>query len=131
MAAAFSAAVVRAQDTDTTQAQRLKNAPGLEALRQLPAAIFSLMGNATLSLLNTLSDRYAIERVLGKGGMATVNIGLGDFDKAIEWCERAAGERRGWVAYLGVHPVVDPLRGEPRFQTLVRKMGLEGIPHTH
>jgi serine/threonine-protein kinase len=63
--------------------------------------------------------------------LATVNIGLGDFDKAIEWCERAADERRGWVAYLGVHPVVDPLRGEPRFQTLVRKMGLEGIPHPH
>jgi hypothetical protein len=63
--------------------------------------------------------------------LATVNIGLGDFDKAIEWCERAADERRGWVAYLGVHPVVDPLRGEPRFQTLVQKMGLEGIPHPH
>jgi len=83
------------------------------------------MGNATLSFLNTLSDRYAIERVLGKGGMAT---GL---DKAIDWCGRAADERRGWVAYLGVHPVVDPLRGEPRFQTLVQKMGLEGIPHPH
>ncbi|MDQ6690685.1 MAG: tetratricopeptide repeat-containing serine/threonine-protein kinase [Gemmatimonadota bacterium] len=59
--------------------------------------------------------------------LATVNCGLGDVEQAIDWCEQAAEERRGWVMYLAVHPVVDPLRGEPRFQALVRKMGLDGI----
>ena len=59
--------------------------------------------------------------------LATVNLGLGDLEEAIDWCERAADERRGWVRYLAVHPIVDPLRGEPRFQELVQKMGLEGI----
>ena len=63
--------------------------------------------------------------------LATVNIGLGDLEQAIDWCERAVDERRGWVMYLGVHPVVDPLRQNPRFQTLVRKMGLESIRLPH
>lgn len=49
----------------------------------------------------------------------------------MDWCEQAAEERRGWVMYLGVHPVVDPLRQNPRFQALVRKMGLESIRLPH
>jgi serine/threonine-protein kinase len=56
--------------------------------------------------------------------LATLYIGLGDNQRALEWMERAYDERRGWMAYLNVHPIVDPLRGEPRFQSLVRKMGL-------
>jgi TolB-like protein/Tfp pilus assembly protein PilF len=59
--------------------------------------------------------------------LAIINTALGDYDAAIEWCERAMDERRGWVTYLAVHPLVDPLRGHPQFLTLVRKMGLEGI----
>ncbi|HUQ98868.1 MAG TPA: protein kinase [Gemmatimonadaceae bacterium] len=51
-----------------------------------------------------------------------VYIALGDKEKALDWIERAMEERRGWVAYLAVHPVVDPLRGEPRFEALVKKM---------
>jgi serine/threonine-protein kinase len=56
--------------------------------------------------------------------LAMVNIALGDHDRAIDWMEKAYEERRGWMAYLYVHPVVDPLRNEPRFNILVRKMGL-------
>jgi len=56
--------------------------------------------------------------------MATVHIALGQNDHAIDWMEKAWAERRGWMAYLNVHPIVDPLRNEPRFKVLVRKMGL-------
>jgi tetratricopeptide (TPR) repeat protein len=54
----------------------------------------------------------------------TLYIALGDNDRAIDWAEKAYAERRGWLAYLNVHPIVDPLRGEPRFKVLVQKMGL-------
>jgi len=53
---------------------------------------------------------------------ALVYIALGDKQKALDWTERAIDERRGWVAYLRVHPIVDSLRGEPRFDALVRRM---------
>jgi tetratricopeptide (TPR) repeat protein len=56
--------------------------------------------------------------------LATLYIGLGDNQRALDWVERAYDERRGWMAYLNVHPIVDSLRGEERFQSLVKKMGL-------
>jgi len=56
--------------------------------------------------------------------LATLHIALGNTDAALDWTERAYAERRGWMAYLNVHPVVDPLRNHPRFGTLVQKMRL-------
>jgi serine/threonine-protein kinase len=53
---------------------------------------------------------------------AIVQMALGDKEKALDWTERAIEERRGWVAYLRVHPIVDSLRGEPRFDALVQRM---------
>ena len=55
---------------------------------------------------------------------ATLYIGLDDPQHALDWMERALEERRGWLAYLRVNPLLDPLRGEPRFQALIDKMRL-------
>ena len=49
---------------------------------------------------------------------------LGETDRAFERMEDAWKERRGWLVYLRVDPQVDPMRGEPRFQDMVRRMGL-------
>jgi eukaryotic-like serine/threonine-protein kinase len=54
--------------------------------------------------------------------LAIVYIALGDKEKALDWTERAVDERRGWAAYLRVHPIVDPLRSEPRFDALIQRM---------
>jgi hypothetical protein len=54
-----------------------------------------------------------------------VYLGIGDKEKALDWIERAIDERRGWAAYLRVHPVVDSLRDEPRFQQLIERMTYE------
>ena len=54
--------------------------------------------------------------------LAMVHIALGDKEKALDWVERAIDERRGWAAYLRVHPVVDSLRSEPRFNRLIERM---------
>ena len=56
---------------------------------------------------------------------AIVQIALGDKEKALDWTELALDERRGWAAYLRVHPIVDPLRAEPRFDALVKKMNYD------
>ena len=53
---------------------------------------------------------------------ATLYIGLGDVEAALDWTERAREERRGWVAYLRINPIFDPLRESPRFQALMEKM---------
>ena len=56
--------------------------------------------------------------------LATIHLGLGDVDKALDWTEVAYDERRGWLAYLKVNPIMDPMRGHPRFEALVTKMKL-------
>jgi tetratricopeptide (TPR) repeat protein len=54
----------------------------------------------------------------------TLYLGLGDLPRALDALEKAFEERRGWLVYLKVNPIFDPVRGEARFETLVRKMGL-------
>jgi len=56
--------------------------------------------------------------------LATIHMALGNTERALDWAEACIPERRGWLAYLNVHPVVDPLRGHPRFEALIGKMGL-------
>ena len=55
---------------------------------------------------------------------ATIALGLGDWERALALTERALEERRGWVAYLDVNPIFDPVREHPRFRALVRRMRL-------
>ena len=49
---------------------------------------------------------------------------LGDKEKALEWLERAYAEHDEWLPLLNVEPAYDALHADPRFQDLVRRMGL-------
>ena len=55
-------------------------------------------------------------------GFAVIHIGLGENDEALEWLERAYQDRNGWMVFLQVEPRLDPLRSDPRFQDLLRRM---------
>jgi tetratricopeptide (TPR) repeat protein len=55
-----------------------------------------------------------------------VCIGLGKNDEAIQWLERAYQQRDYQLTWMGVEPLLDPLRSDPRFQDLLRRLGL---PH--
>ena len=56
--------------------------------------------------------------------IAEVYAGLGDKARALEWLEQAYEERSRTFFYLKVFPQWDSLREEPKFQHLVRRMGL-------
>jgi hypothetical protein len=53
-----------------------------------------------------------------------VHAALGQADPAFAWLDRAFDERRGWLAYLNVEPLLDPLRADPRFRRLQERMRL-------
>jgi len=53
---------------------------------------------------------------------AVMHTGLGEFDEALAWLERAYQDRNAWMVYLQVGPWLDPLRSDPRFQDLLRRM---------
>ena len=50
--------------------------------------------------------------------------GLDDKEQALAWLEKAYQERRDRVFLLNVDPLLDPLRSDPRFDDLVRRVGL-------
>lgn len=55
---------------------------------------------------------------------AAVYMGLGEKSTALDWLDRAYQERNDRLIYLGVDPIADPLRSEPRFTDLLRKIGI-------
>lgn len=55
---------------------------------------------------------------------AYIHTGLGEFDAAIGWLERAHADRAGAIYGIKGSFLFQPLRPHPRFQTLLRKMNL-------
>jgi len=55
---------------------------------------------------------------------AVVYAGLGEKDQAFAWLDKAYEERTSRLGYLKVEPLWDPLRSDPRFADLVRRLGL-------
>jgi TolB-like protein/DNA-binding winged helix-turn-helix (wHTH) protein/Tfp pilus assembly protein PilF len=51
-------------------------------------------------------------------------LGLGDKEQAIAWLERAYAQHSNELTTLKVDPAYDPLRGDPRFQELLHRVGL-------
>jgi hypothetical protein len=49
---------------------------------------------------------------------------LGEKDKAFLWLEKAYDEHDSYLVRLKVDPAMDPLRSDPRFQDLLRRMKL-------
>ncbi len=55
---------------------------------------------------------------------AVFNAQAGNKDKAFEYLEKSYQRREMWMAYLQVDPRLDPLRGDPRFDEILRRTGL-------
>ena len=56
--------------------------------------------------------------------IALVYLGLGENDQALAWLDRAYEERSDTLVVLKVDPMFDPLRSDPRFADLMRRVGL-------
>jgi len=59
--------------------------------------------------------------------LAQIYVTLGEMDNAIEHLSRAFAENSGEMAYLKVAPLFDPLRGDSRFQELMRRLNFPDI----
>jgi pentatricopeptide repeat protein len=59
------------------------------------------------------------------GAFVNAYLGMEDREQAFAWLERAYQEQSNILQFLKVHPFFDPLRGDPRFVDLVRRVGLD------
>ena len=56
--------------------------------------------------------------------LALVSLGLGDRARAVSYLEQAYAQDSQWLGWLGNDRVFDPLRSDPRFAALIRKLRL-------
>jgi tetratricopeptide (TPR) repeat protein len=89
------------------------------------ALLLSLRGEAD-------SARVVIDRVMSgseEGNRDPVRVWptyaiLGEKDEAFHWMERTIQELSPSARFIGVDPLVDPLRDDPRYQALLDRIGL-------
>lgn len=111
---------------------------GAEVLRLLesrndPAPTsFSNLARAYAQTGNVSAARAEIDRleVLGSRGfgvgfgLGLIHLDLGERDRALAWLERGMDDHSQMQGYLNVEPALDPLRDEPRFSALSRRLAL-------
>jgi serine/threonine-protein kinase len=74
-----------------------------------------------LKELQALSEKQYVPA----SSVAMVHAALGDRAKALDWLEKAHGEHDFSIAQIGVAPWFKDLRNEPRFQALLKRIGLQ------
>jgi serine/threonine-protein kinase len=90
----------------------------------LLAHAYGLSGNKMeaekiLDQLKKLSQ----ERYVSAYSFALVYLGLGNEQEALRWLEQSYQDRAGAdVGWIRVDPLLDPLRGDPRFEALAEKI---------
>jgi TolB-like protein/Tfp pilus assembly protein PilF len=65
----------------------------------------------------------ALQRNVSPYDLAWICLGLGDIDATFDWMERALHERSSPLLYQNVEPALDALRPDPRFQSLLNRIG--------
>ena len=63
------------------------------------------------------------ERYVSAYSFALVYLGLGDKEEALRWLEQSYQDRAGSdIGFIRVDPLLDQLRGDPRFEALAEKI---------
>jgi adenylate cyclase len=110
---------------------------GLELMESDASRAGGAEGEMELAYVYTRAEKFEEARKILSGllsrvgenpglsaAVAGVYASLGEKDNAFEWLERAYKEHAGFLkAHLGVDFVFDPLRSDPRFQSLLERIG--------
>jgi TolB-like protein/DNA-binding winged helix-turn-helix (wHTH) protein/Tfp pilus assembly protein PilF len=100
-------------------------------LGETPAIVMAI-GYADAKSGNRAAARKALEELRAQSKQryvpalyfGAIYIGLGDADAGMSWLEKAYREHSDYLIYLNVDPMADTLRSNPRFQAVLRKIGI-------
>ena len=115
-------------ETAATQAAARR----LLEIQGAPAAVRAALARQGLAAywrwtLDQLAAAAAGQDYLSPAHLALPHLALGDREAALQDLERAYRERSGWqLLFLAVEPRFDPLRADPRFRDLLRRLRLAG-----
>jgi TolB-like protein/DNA-binding winged helix-turn-helix (wHTH) protein len=89
------------------------------------ATAYARAGNRTqaLRLIDELKQRQQ-DGYIPPSAFITPYLALGEYDQAFYWCDEASKEKSGILQWIKVVPSFDPVRGDPRFRALLRRVGL-------
>jgi TolB-like protein/class 3 adenylate cyclase/Tfp pilus assembly protein PilF len=77
-------------------------------------------------ILNELVEKARVQYVAADR-IAAVYVALGQNDDAFRWLERAAADRNANLHAIGFERDFLPLRGDPRFADLLRRIGVDPV----
>jgi TolB-like protein/Tfp pilus assembly protein PilF len=82
---------------------------------------YAKAGNTTesLKIVQSLTEE---KRYVSPAYLAAIYAGLGNKDQAFRYLDQAVEERSGSLVFLGVEPMADSLRSDPRFSALLNRI---------
>jgi len=127
--AAYWEGVVAQQRGDCATAERLVRPIAASdfsngVLMQYVSALVCLGRRSEADSVVRAAVADSARRYVNPVAVAAALLALGDRDGAMRWLERGADERSLWVMQIHVWPWFEPLRGDPRFEALKRRLGL-------
>jgi adenylate cyclase len=75
-------------------------------------------------VLRELED-LAKRQYVSPTAFATIYLGLGEKEKCLDWLEKAYDQQDSACWYLKIDQIYDNVRNEPRFQAILKKVGLD------
>jgi serine/threonine protein kinase/Tfp pilus assembly protein PilF len=101
-------------------------------MRAALAQTFAAAGKKknAIQILDELT-KLARQKYVASYYLAGIHIGLGEDDLALEYLQKSFEEHSHWLIYLHMDPGMDSLRSNPRFQDLLRRVGLPLLAPIH
>ena len=96
--------------------------------------VLAMLGHAEAATSNQTEARRVVAelnelartRYVSGYAFAVIYLAIGDRNEALNWIEKAARERGDYfIQLIAVDPYCDSLRGDQRFEAVVRRMGNE------
>jgi TolB-like protein/DNA-binding winged helix-turn-helix (wHTH) protein/Flp pilus assembly protein TadD len=107
---------------DIEKWRRIDDAPGIWSVQ---AYVYGRSGQRVearraLEKLQQLNRRQRMD----PAAIALAYVGMDNKDEAFAWLQKTYSEHSNALTALKVDPIYDPLRSDPRFQELLRRVGL-------
>jgi serine/threonine protein kinase/tetratricopeptide (TPR) repeat protein len=112
-----------------TEGEKGVNLSGGSPLMRAALAYSYGKAGRTKEALQILDDltKLAEHKYVAPHFFAGIHSGLGENDRALEYLEKSYEEHSHWLIYLHIDPSMDDSRNDPRFQDLLRRVGLPAL----